>query len=202
MSRAPEVVQSSAMDCGPAALAAFLRGHGIGVSYPRLRELCQTGVDGTSIDVLEEIACALGFPAEQVVVPAEFVAVDEANLGSIVVTLLPDGFTHFVVAWRRRRGRITVMDPAVGRRTVPVDQFVEVLFQFPLEVDADEFAASSLSSHLSSHRMETSDCLGRSAGATPQRRPRRELDIWPSRGLRCDALGRLCGTRRDHVTHR
>ena len=34
---APEVVQTSAMDCGPAALKCLLEGFGIPVSYGRLR---------------------------------------------------------------------------------------------------------------------------------------------------------------------
>jgi hypothetical protein len=46
---APEVIQTSAMDCGPAALKCLLEGHGVRVSYGRLREACQTSVDGTSI---------------------------------------------------------------------------------------------------------------------------------------------------------
>ena len=58
---APEVVQTSAMDCGPAALKCLLDGHGIPVSYGRLREACQTDVDGTSIDTLEQVAVQLGF---------------------------------------------------------------------------------------------------------------------------------------------
>src|SRR5207253_2929573 len=62
---APEVIQSSAMDCGPAALCSLLAGHGIQVSYGRLREACQTSVDGTSIDTLEEVAVQLGLAAEQ-----------------------------------------------------------------------------------------------------------------------------------------
>ena len=48
----PEVVQTSNMDCGPAALKALLEGFGIPVHYGRLREACQTGVDGTSIDTM------------------------------------------------------------------------------------------------------------------------------------------------------
>ena len=50
---APEVVQTSSMDCGPAALKCLLEGHHIPVGYGRLREACQTDVDGTSIDTLE-----------------------------------------------------------------------------------------------------------------------------------------------------
>ena len=63
---APEVVQTSPMDCGPAALTCLLEGHGLSVSYGRLREACQTDVDGTSIDTLEAVAVQLGLQAEQV----------------------------------------------------------------------------------------------------------------------------------------
>jgi ABC-type bacteriocin/lantibiotic exporter with double-glycine peptidase domain len=61
--RVPEVIQTSAMDCGPASLKALLEGFGIGVRYGRLREACQTTLDGTSIDTLEHVAgklCASG----------------------------------------------------------------------------------------------------------------------------------------------
>ena len=34
----PEVVQSSSMDCGPAALKSISEGFGIPISYGRLRE--------------------------------------------------------------------------------------------------------------------------------------------------------------------
>ena len=61
---AAEVVQTSAMDCGPAALKCLLDGFGIHVSYGRLREACQTDVDGTCIDTIEETAVQLGLEAE------------------------------------------------------------------------------------------------------------------------------------------
>ena len=46
----PEVIQTSVMDCGPAALKALFGGFGIYLSYGRLREANQTDIDGTSID--------------------------------------------------------------------------------------------------------------------------------------------------------
>ena len=63
---APEVLQASAMDCGPAGLKCLLEGFHIPVSYGRLREACQTSVDGTSIDTIEVVARQLGLDAEQV----------------------------------------------------------------------------------------------------------------------------------------
>ncbi|MEI7611111.1 MAG: cysteine peptidase family C39 domain-containing protein, partial [Rhodospirillaceae bacterium] len=67
----PEVVQTSAMDCGPAALKALLAGFDVAVSYDGLRDACQTDVDGSSIDRLERLACDHGLAAEQIMLPAE-----------------------------------------------------------------------------------------------------------------------------------
>ena len=74
----PEVVQTSAMDCGPASLKALFGGFGIYLSYGRLREACQTDVDGTSIDALEDVAPKLGLAVSQAIIPADFLLLEEA----------------------------------------------------------------------------------------------------------------------------
>jgi ABC-type bacteriocin/lantibiotic exporter with double-glycine peptidase domain len=99
---AEEVVQTSAMDCGPATLKCLLEGYGIRASYGRLREACQTDVDGTSIDTLEEIANQLGLVAEQVMVPSDHLFIpNQELLPAIAVVRLPGGLLHFWVLWRR-----------------------------------------------------------------------------------------------------
>src|SRR5215472_12850468 len=114
---APEVVQTSAMDCGPASLKCLLEGFGIRVSYGRLREACQTDVDGTSIDTIEEAAIQLGLDAGQIMVPADHVLLNEAEtLPGIIVVRLANGVTHVVVAWRRHGPLVKLMDPGTGRR--------------------------------------------------------------------------------------
>ena len=126
---APEVIQSSALDCGPAALKSLAEGFGIPVSYGRLREACQTGVDGTSIDAVEAVARHLGLDAEQVMLPADHLLLPEANaLPAVVVVRNPGGMTHFVVAWRAGGGRVQVMDPATGRRFPARRRFVSDLY--------------------------------------------------------------------------
>src|SRR5262245_17652270 len=92
---APEVVQTSAMDCGPACLKTLLEGFGIAASYGRLREACFTGVDGTSIDQVEAAAIQLGLEAEQILVPVDHLLLEEAPLPALIVIRLPGGFTHF-----------------------------------------------------------------------------------------------------------
>ncbi len=124
----PEVVQTSAMDCGPASLKCLLEGFGIPVSYGRLREACQTDVDGTSIDTMEEIAVQLGLEAEQIMVPSDYVLLDGAEaLPAIAVVALSSGVTHFVVAWHRKGCLVQVMDPGVGRRWLRRERFAASL---------------------------------------------------------------------------
>src|SRR5262249_13638985 len=122
----PEVVQTSAMDCGPAVLAALSQGFGTRASYGRLREACQTDVDGTSIDTLEAVAGQLGLAAEQVMIPVDHLLLAEADaLPSVLVVRQPGGLTHFVLAWRRHGPLVQVMDPAVGRRWLTGSRLLE-----------------------------------------------------------------------------
>jgi ATP-binding cassette subfamily B protein len=135
----PEVVQTSEMDCGPAALKAMLEGYGIRVSYGRLREACQTQVDGTSIDTLEDIAVQLGLEAEQTMLPRDHLPLREANaLPALVVVTLPNGMTHFVVVWSINGPFLQVMDPGKGRRWTTWSQLENELFihRFPVSAEA------------------------------------------------------------------
>jgi ABC-type bacteriocin/lantibiotic exporter with double-glycine peptidase domain len=135
---APEVVQTSGMDCGPAALKCLLEGFGIHASYGRLREACQTDVDGTSIDALEEIAGRLGLDATQVMLPPDHLLLPESRaLPAIVLLRLPNGLTHFVVVWRRHGRLVQVMDPAVGRRWMTIRRLRDELFIHTQPVHAD-----------------------------------------------------------------
>lgn len=138
----PEVVQTSAMDCGPASLSALLSGLGTPVSYGRLREACQTSVDGTSIDTMEDLAVRLGVAAEQVLEPVEHLLLPEARmLPAIVVIVHPDGFTHFVVVWRVFAGWVQVMDPAVGRTWYRADSFRRLVYTHRMRVPFEDWWA-------------------------------------------------------------
>src|SRR5262249_25634092 len=83
---APEAIQTSLMDCGPAAIKAALQGFGIEVHYDALRDRCATDVDGTCIDALAGLADELGLQATEMVVPHDSFLLEEAAcLPAIVV---------------------------------------------------------------------------------------------------------------------
>lgn len=139
---APEVVQTSSMDCGPAALKCLLEGHGLSASYGRLREACQTSVDGTSIDTIESVALQLGLDAEQVLVPRDFICLDpERAFPALVVVRHADHATHFVVVWSRHGNWLQIMDPAVGRRWISLRRFEQEIFTHEQGVDERDWRA-------------------------------------------------------------
>jgi ATP-binding cassette subfamily B protein len=137
---APEVVQTSAMDCGPAALKCLLEGFGVPVSYGRLREACQTDVDGTSIDRIERVARELGLEVEQVMLPVDHLLHRRAAaLPALVVALTPSRSTHFSVIWSDHGRWLQVMDPAIGRRWPRRADLVHQLYVHTQELDAGEW---------------------------------------------------------------
>jgi ABC-type bacteriocin/lantibiotic exporter with double-glycine peptidase domain len=143
---APEVVQTSAMDCGPAALKCLLEAHGIPISYPRLQEACQTDLDGTSINTIERVATALGLDAEQIMVPVDHVLLDRAKALPALVVVRRQNMTHFLVAWRRHGPFVQLMDPAKGRRWLRPDAFDAELYVHRQRVPAEgwrEWAGSA-----------------------------------------------------------
>jgi ABC-type bacteriocin/lantibiotic exporter with double-glycine peptidase domain len=137
---APEIVQTSSMDCGPATLKCVLEGFGIQVSYGRLREACQTDVDGSSIDTMEDVAHELGLDAEQVMVPVDHVLLPEMHLlPAIAVVRLSNGLTHFVVIWRRHGPFLQLMDPATGRRWIHGKRLLEELYVHTVRIPAADW---------------------------------------------------------------
>ena len=114
--RIPVVRQMEEADCGAACLAMVLASFGRRVELEELRELTGTGRDGVSALSLAQAARAQGLQARGVQADIE----DLAHLprGSI----LHWEMGHFVVFERLTRRGMRVVDPAAGRRSVPMDQ--------------------------------------------------------------------------------
>jgi ABC-type bacteriocin/lantibiotic exporter with double-glycine peptidase domain len=139
------------MDCGPATLKCLLNGFGLHASYGRLREACQTDVDGTSIDTLEDLANDAGLIAEQILLPVDHVAASsDFVLPAIVVVRQPGGLLHFVVAWRRHGPVVQIMDPGTGRRWPTRQGFADEIFAHTMSLAAStwrQWAGSDLFQH-------------------------------------------------------
>ena len=128
------------MDCGPAALKCLLEGFGINVHYGRLREACQTDVDGTSIDTLEEVANQLGVQAEQIMLPVDHVLLAQARaLPAIAVVVQPNGITHFVVVWRPTANSSRSWIPPPAAASFLAIAFLNQLYVHKMPVPAEDW---------------------------------------------------------------
>jgi ATP-binding cassette subfamily B protein len=115
--RFPFVRQLDAMDCGAAALAMVCRHYGRAVSLARIRQLCFTSTDGTSLRALCRAATELGLAARPV--KASPRNLPEMPLPAIVHW---EG-NHWVVVYDVADGHVRIADPALGTRRVPRADF-------------------------------------------------------------------------------
>lgn len=118
------------MDCGVAALASFASAYGCTLDYGRLREACQTGVDGTSIDSLEDVANVLGIEVVQHIVPRDlFLDAMQGRFPFLTVVKHSSGAPHFVVVWRQVGPFVQLMNPAGGREWMLIETFLGQLHE-------------------------------------------------------------------------
>lgn len=113
----PFVQQVTATECGAACLSMVLGYFGRAVNVSELREAAGIGRDGSSAKTLVQIARIYGLRARGVSLDVEKLAyLPKASI-------LHWGFNHFVVFERARKGAIDVIDPGLGRRRIPLEEF-------------------------------------------------------------------------------
>jgi ATP-binding cassette, subfamily B, bacterial len=115
--RVPAVRQLEAADCGAVCLGMVLAHFGKRVPMDELREM--TGTDRDGVDALAIVRAARQYGLRARGVSADIDALGHLPRGSI----LHWEFSHFVVFERRTRAGVVVVDPATGRRRVPLDAF-------------------------------------------------------------------------------
>ncbi len=117
--RFPFISQIDEMDCGVASLAMVCRYFGCDVSIARLRRLCYTGGDGTSLKDICTAASEVGLAARPLKVSKRHL--DYAPLPAIVHW---EG-NHWLVLIAVAENSVKVADPAFGIRTLPRQEFLE-----------------------------------------------------------------------------
>jgi ATP-binding cassette subfamily B protein len=114
--RIPFLQQLDANDCGAACLAMVLAYHGKGVRPHEVREVLGAGRDGSN--ALQVLGAARHYGLRGRGVSLEVEDLDYLPPGSI----LHWEFRHFVVFERGVRGGVELVDPALGRRRVTMEQ--------------------------------------------------------------------------------
>jgi ABC-type bacteriocin/lantibiotic exporter with double-glycine peptidase domain len=115
--RIPFVQQLSAMECGAACLTMVLAYHGKNVPLEDVRETCSVDRDGVSALTLMNAANLYGLRGRAVKVEMHQLELLDA------ATILHWQFNHFVVFEKLRRDSVDIVDPAMGRRRIPLAEF-------------------------------------------------------------------------------
>src|SRR5262245_50957661 len=118
--RFPIILQHDATDCGPAALAMMAAWHGNRISLARLREAAGTDGEGTTLSGLVGAARKIGFSARAV--RATAAALENVELPAVAHWHERQRH-HYVVICSLTPTHAVIADPAVGRRTLPIDEF-------------------------------------------------------------------------------
>src|SRR5438128_2528775 len=111
------ITQIDEMDCGAASLGMICRHFGRKVSLARIRQLCHTATDGTSLKALCRAAVELGLAARAL----------KVSLRNLSVMPLPaivhwEG-NHWMVLYDVDVTQVRVADPALGLRKIPRKEF-------------------------------------------------------------------------------
>jgi HlyB family type I secretion system ABC transporter len=111
------IAQIDEMDCGAASIGMICRHFGRKVSLARIRQLCHTATDGTSLKALCRAATELGLAARAL----------KVSLRNLPMMPLPaivhwEG-NHWMVLYDVDAAHVRVADPAIGLRKIPRKEF-------------------------------------------------------------------------------
>ena len=110
MSKFPHCRQPDHKDCGPTCLKIVAKHYGKVVSLPEIRQLSETTRRGSSLLTLCDAAKKLGFRATGVRVTYPTLR-DEVPLPCV----LHWNNHHYVVAYKLKKDKVYLSDPARGR---------------------------------------------------------------------------------------
>jgi HlyB family type I secretion system ABC transporter len=111
------IMQIDEMDCGAASLGMICRHFGRKVSLARIRQLCHTATDGTSLKALSRAATELGLAAR-----ALKVSLRNLSLLPLPAIVHWEG-NHWIVLYDVDEQFARVADPAAGLRKFPRREF-------------------------------------------------------------------------------
>jgi HlyB family type I secretion system ABC transporter len=111
------IEQIDEMDCGAASLGMICRHFGRKVSLSRIRQLCHTSTDGTSLKAICRAATELGLAAR-----ALKVSLRNLSLMPLPAIIHWEG-NHWMVLYDVQEAFVKVADPALGLRKIPRKEF-------------------------------------------------------------------------------
>ena len=153
----PVLLQSEAAECGLTCLAMIANYHGYATTLSELRRRFSTSLKGATLKSLMDVSDAMGFSPRPV-----RLEVDElADLKTPAI--LHWDLKHFVVLKKVSARAIRIHDPALGERSIPIENVGRHFTGVALEL----LPTPSFELKPSAERVRLGDLFSRSRGLTP-----------------------------------
>ena len=113
------VKQDGYKECGAASLLSIIRYYHGNISINKLIDLTHTDKTGTNFYQLKEAAIKLGLEAIGYKID-NIEALKDINK-PFICQFIHQNYEHFVVVYQIKKNKITIMDPAIGKRVLEID---------------------------------------------------------------------------------
>ncbi|MGE8258442.1 MAG: peptidase domain-containing ABC transporter [Stenotrophomonas sp.] len=142
------VIQAEAAECGLACLAMVAAHHGNDAGLAELRRRHPVSLKGATLAQIIEISGSIGFSSRPLRLEME--SLDDLKLPCIAHW----DFDHFVVIEKVGRRRVTILDPAVGRRDMSRSEMSKHFTGIALELQKNsEFRPARRAAPISLRRL-------------------------------------------------
>lgn len=123
--RVCEVKQSSEKDCGPACLLSIIKYYKGFVNLETIKIDSKTTSRGTNAYDLIKAANKYGFDAAGYSVEVENL-LTECRAYPFIAQVKINKFEHYIVVYEVQKNKVVVMDPAYGKKTLSIDDFIDM----------------------------------------------------------------------------
>ena len=127
------VLQDGIKECGSACLLSIIRYYGGNISLEQLLELTNTNKEGTNFYDITKAAYEIGLIAKG------YKLENTSNLNEIenpfISQIVINNYKHFVVVYKIKNNKITIMDPAKGMVKISIDTFSKIWTGYILTIE-------------------------------------------------------------------
>ena len=128
-----EVLQDGIKECGAACLLSVIKYYGGNVSLERLLELTKTTKEGTNFYNIQVAAKEIGLISKGYKIDN----IDKLNEleKPFISQIVKNNYKHFVVVYKIKNNKITIMDPAKGMIKLSISEFNNIWTGYILVIE-------------------------------------------------------------------
>ena len=127
------VIQDGIKECGSACLLSIIRYYGGNISLEHLLELTNTTKEGTNFYDMSKAAYEIGLIAKGYKIEniSNLLEIENPFISQIVI----NNYQHFVVIYKIKNNKLTIMDPAKGMVKISIEEFSKIWTGYILTIE-------------------------------------------------------------------